>query len=319
MKIGKTVVGSFPKLPVDVEESIKTVIDIQLRNGIGIVSDGEQRADMIAYFEQMPGLTRGPTGVTVSSKISPPEDPSVLAKVSDFLLAKNYLRKIGKETVPIKTAVTGPITLGVTCAASGLKYYSGFNDEALYRDLSEALESVAAKLLQLGSYVQLDEPGLSAGYMAPSKALAILRELFDNIESSKKSPGSVSIHVCGSLVKMPSLLEGLLELNLDVVSLAFSGSTEEQNLNLISEGLFKDSGKRLGLGCTEASAVQKSDVESGEQIYRRIRSIADRVGSNNIAYAHPDCGLKGATLDVSELILQRLSEAVDLCNRDLPD
>jgi len=318
LRIRKTVVGSIPRWPMNMEEAIKTAIDVQLRAGIEIVSDGEQRSDMITYFEQIPGLVHTSRGMTVNSKISPPEDPSVLTKVRDFMSAKKYLNDLGRGDIPVKTAITGPITLGVTCAASGLKYYSGFNDENLYRDLSRALESVATKLLQLGSYVQWDEPGLSAGYMAPSKALPILNELLDNIQTSRKIPGSVSVHVCGNLARISGLLDGLLGLNLDVISLAFSGSTEEQNLNLVSEDLFEKSGKRLGLGCTKASAAKMSDVEDVELVYQRIRSIADRVGSKNVAYAHPDCGLKGTTLDVSELILQRLSDAVDRYNRNLP-
>ena len=316
MEIRKTVIGSFPKLPRQVSEAIKEVIKIQLSKGLEIISDGEQRADMITYFEQIPGLVRSTRGLAIRSRILPPEDPSGIVKVTDFLFARDYLRNIGREGVIVKTALTGPITLGVTCATSGLQQYSSLNDLNLYYDLSRALEPIVVELLRLGSFVQIDEPGLSAGYMAPSKAVSILRELFEHANGSERCPGSLSMHVCGNLERVPGLLQELLGLDLDVISLAFSGRIEKSNLNLISESLFKDSGKKLGVGCASVTALQQDQVEDADRIYQRIRNVADKVGERNLAYAHPDCGLRGVPLEVSELILHRLSEAVTRYDSD---
>jgi 5-methyltetrahydropteroyltriglutamate--homocysteine methyltransferase len=314
LRIKKAVVGSFPILPLAAEEAIRNIIDVQLKIGIDIVSDGEQRADMINYFEQIPGLAQGPKGLMVNSKIFPPENPSDFIKVRDFLFAKNHLREKGRDNATLKTAITGPITLGVTCATSGLRHYSGLNDMRLYSDLSGALEQIVVELLNLGSFVQLDEPGLSAGYMAPSKALPILEDLFRRLSNARKMPGTLGIHICGSLERVPKLLEGLLELDLDFISLAFSGTNEKQNIDLLSESLFEKSEKRLGIGSVAVSTFQKEQVENAEKIYQRIRMVADRVGKENVAYAHPDCGLKGTPLEVSELILRNLSGAVDRYN-----
>jgi methionine synthase II (cobalamin-independent) len=88
-------------------------------------------------------------------------------------------------------------------------------------------------------------------------------------------------------------------------------------LNLISESLFKDSGKKLGVGCASVTALQQDQVEDADQIYHRIRNVADKAGERNLAYAHPDCGLRGVPLEVSELILHRLSEAVTRYNSGL--
>lgn len=317
MTLKKAVIGSFPRLPLDIDKAIRAIVDLQLRTGMEIISDGEQRADMITYFEEIPGLGRGAKGLVVDSKIVPPGEPLDLVKVKDFILTKDYLRKLGRADIALKTAVTGPITLGVTCAAAGLRYYSGLRDQRLYRDLSEALGPVIAALLNLGSYVQIDEPGLSAGYMDPSVAFPILRDLLNHVRTSKKAVGSLSIHVCGRLDRSLKILKGLLELDLDVVSLAFSGPVERSNIDLLSESLLEGSGKRLGVGCTPASITQKEAVEKAEDIYQRIRGVCDKVGRKNVAYAHPDCGLKGIPFEVSELILQRLSEAVDRYNRDV--
>jgi methionine synthase II (cobalamin-independent) len=315
LSLRKTVVGSFPRLPFEIDQAIRAVIDLQLHAGMDIVSDGEQRADMITYFEDIPGLSRCAKGLAVNSKISAPQNPLEVAKVKDFITAKDYLRRLGREGIFLKTAVTGPVTLGFTCATAGLKHYSGLLDERLYIDLSEALEPVITTLLNLGSYVQIDEPGLSAGYIDPSLVMPILRGLFSHVSTKRRFAGSVSIHVCGGLGRSHKIMKGLLELDVDVLSLAFSGPTERSNLDLISESLLEGSGKRLGVGCTPVSITEKEAVEDARDICLRIKKICDKVGRRNVAYAHPDCGLRGTSLEVSELILQRFSEGVDRYNQ----
>jgi methionine synthase II (cobalamin-independent) len=310
----KTVIGSFPKLQIPIEEAIKKIIDLQLRKKMDIISDGEQRTDMINYFEDIPGLTPAPRGLSVGSKISPPEDPKKTLKIQDFKFAQNYIKELSVNDVYLKTAITGPITLGLTCATSGLKYYSGFKDQKLYVDLSEALRSIILELLKQGSFVQLDEPGLSAGYMEPNKALEILNDLISQVSHEKKQQGSLSIHICGSLERSPKLLEGLLKLDdLDVVSLGFSGPKEKRNLKLISKSLFHEKAG-LGVGCVYNLAVNVENIEGTQKILERINEISLIIGKENVVYAHPDCGLRNVTLNVVELILERLSQAVDEYN-----
>jgi methionine synthase II (cobalamin-independent) len=307
----KTVIGSFPKLQIPIEEAIKKIIDLQLRNKIDIISDGEQRTDMITYFQDIPGLINAPKGLSVGSKITPPEEPSRTLKVRDFRYAQNYLKQLKIDNVFLKTAITGPITLGLTCATSGLKYYSGFNDLKLYQDLSEALRPVISELLKQGSFVQLDEPGLSAGYMEPIKALDILENLISQVSHEKEHPSALSIHICGTLERSPELLEGLLKLNdLDVVSLGFSGPKEQRNVKLLSKSLFHEKAK-LGVGCVYNLANNENDVDETQKILERINEISSRIGKENIVYAHPDCSLRNVTPAVAEVILERLSQAVD--------
>ncbi|MFC1506957.1 hypothetical protein ACFLQ6_07800 [Thermoproteota archaeon] len=314
MTLKKTVIGSFPKLQMPIEEAIKKIIDLQLRNRIDIISDGEQRTDMITYFQDIPGLISAPKGLSVGSKITPPEDASKTLKIRDFRYAQNYLKELKIDNVFLKTAITGPITLGLTCATSGLKYYSGFNDLKLYQDLSEALRPVISELLRRGSFVQLDEPGLSAGYMEPIKALDILENLISQVSHEKEHSGALSVHICGSLERSPKLLEGLLKLNdLDVVSLGFSGPKEQRNIKLLSKSIFHEKAK-LGVGCVYNLAINENDVDENQEILERINEISSRIGKENVVYAHPDCSLRNVTPNVAEFILERLSEAVDEYN-----
>ncbi|MCK5627499.1 MAG: hypothetical protein V3V84_03845 [Candidatus Bathyarchaeia archaeon] len=314
MTLKKTVIGSFPKLQMPIEEAIKKIIDLQLRNRIEIISDGEQRTDMITYFQDIPGLITTSKGLSVGSKITPPENASKTLKIRDFRYAQNYLKELKIDNVFLKTAITGPITLGLTCATSGLKYYSGFNDLKLYQDLSEALRPVISELLKQGSFVQLDEPGLSAGYMEPIKALEILENLISQVSHEKKHPGALSVHICGSLERSPKLLEGLLKLNdLDVVSLGFSGPKEQRNVKLLSKSLFHEKAK-LGVGCVYNLAINENDVDETQKILERINEISSRISKENMVYAHPDCSLRNVTPNIAEIILERLSEAVDEYN-----
>ena len=57
MKI--TTIGSFPPMGSDVEKAIREVIALQRKYGVEVLSDGEQRLDMIGYFSSSQGLARG--------------------------------------------------------------------------------------------------------------------------------------------------------------------------------------------------------------------------------------------------------------------
>jgi len=54
MQIETTVVGSFPKSDSPVEKAIREIVDLQLNYRIDLITDGEQRSNMIQYFEQIP-------------------------------------------------------------------------------------------------------------------------------------------------------------------------------------------------------------------------------------------------------------------------
>ena len=58
MPIETTVVGSFPELDSPLENALTEIVDFQLHYGISLITDGEQRSNMIQYFEQIPGLQK---------------------------------------------------------------------------------------------------------------------------------------------------------------------------------------------------------------------------------------------------------------------
>jgi len=298
----RTVIGSFPSriAELGLDGAIKWAVDLQLKYGIQVVTDGEQRGNIIDYFEQIPGLGRRFGRPAIIGKIKPVEDLDNFPKISDCRKVLEYLESLGVRGVEVKVTVTGPVTLGFTYGMGGLGPYSSILDERLYLDLAYALNPLIEKAVKIGCYIQVDEPGLAGRFLPPGIAGRILDEFFGSIKSKKE----VILHVCGSLSDIPNLYDMLLKLQVDVLSLAFSGRREETNLQMISREAFEEHGKKLGAGF-----ISNTEVEPVERTLRRLRVISDKVGIENIAYLHPDCGFRGTPLDIVKDILKNMKEA----------
>jgi methionine synthase II (cobalamin-independent) len=117
----------------------------------------------------------------------------------------------------------------------------------------------------------------------------------------------LSIHVCGGLTD--TLFEKLLDLNVSNVSLAFSGQDGESNIHIMTKKAVEKTGKKIGVGCGSVMPLNVDEVDSKETIIQRIRAIADRIGYENIAYIHPDCGLRNTPQPVIDILLGNLNAA----------
>ncbi len=302
MSFRRTVIGSFPSaLPrLGIDGAIKWVVDLQLKHGVEVITDGEQRGSLIDYFEQIPGLGRKNGRPAVVGKIKPMEDATRFSKLLDCRRVFSYLRYLGREDVDVKVTVTGPITLGFTYAMGGIGPYSGILDEDLYFDLVDALIPIIEKAAAMGCYIQVDEPGLTGRFIPTAIAEKILGEMFKGIRADKE----VTIHVCGSLKDVPGLYDMLLKLDLDVLSLAFSGEREKENLELISRRSLEEHGKKLGAGF-----ISNVKVERPETALQRLKQIADKADAENIAFVHPDCGFRETPPNIVEEILAAMKIA----------
>jgi len=304
MVFKRTVIGSFPSAlsKFSIDAAVKRVVDLQLKYGVEVITDGEQRGSLIDYFKQIPGLGKKAGRPAILGKIKPMEDPKMFYKIVDCKRVFSYLSDIGRDDVKVKITITGPITLGFTYAVSGAKPYSGFLDRELYLDLVDALLPIIEEAVKMGCYVQIDEPGLSGKFVSPKFAEAVLKELFAGIHSHNE----VTIHVCGPIGSVPDLYEMLLRLDLDVLSFAFSGEKERENLQLISERSLEDYGKRLGAGFISNVKAEPADIA-----FNRLKKIAERAGIENIAFVHPDCGFRKTPMEVVQRILAAMKQAAD--------
>lgn len=303
MAFRRTVIGSFPSRASELglENAIKWAVDLQLRYGIEVITDGEQRGSLIDYFEQVPGLGKKSGRPAIVGKIRPMEEVEAFHKLADCEIVFSHLKRLGSRDVDVKITVTGPITLGFTYGIGGLGAYSSLLDKRLYLDLVQALIPIIEKAIKLGCYVQIDEPGLTGKFLPPKLAGEVLGDLFKQIRSER----DVALHVCGVLGEVPGLYEMLLRLDVDVLSLAFSGR-ERENFQVISKKTLEDHGKKLGAGF-----ISNVVAESMDTAFNRLRRIAEWVGVENIAFIHPDCGFRETPINVVKDILRAMKEASD--------
>jgi len=299
MGIERTTIGSFPRVDKPLEVAIKDVVDLQLKYGIDVITDGEQRADMITYFEQIPGLSKGSRGLKVSGKIRPMDDSDDFYKIEDFHRVQSYLDSINRRDVKTKITLTGPVTLGMTSAMGGLSGYRNVRDSQLYMDCADALLPLASRAIGVGAHLQIDEPGISARFESPKYLERLLSALPDNAIDE----GRVSLHACGSVGRV---YKELMDLSVNIFSFGFSRAQESKNIETISSESLKE-GKRLGVGF-----ISNTSLEDPETALRRLNKIAGIVGVENIAYIHPDCGFAPTPPDLVEPILMNMKEASDV-------
>jgi len=302
-RLETTVIGSLPRLKPDLADSVRSAVELQRRYGIDIVSDGEQRADMIAYFaDSVPGLGNEGGLPTITGKICTYPEPAEFPKVLDFDRARTLF-----PDLRIKMTVTGPVTLGLSCGSRGTGgAYRNIMDPQLYEDLGDVLTPIVEELSRRGALVQIDEPFLSQGLRDYPAKLAIIDRIMASVPYEQ-----ASIHVCGFLGRH-KVLDHLLGLeHVQTLSHAFSSGQEKDNIGLLDGRKLADAGKKLGAGCVTVSPYYPSDLDPPEKVAERLKSIIARVGPELVRYAHPDCGMRATKMDFVEPILARLQASVE--------
>jgi methionine synthase II (cobalamin-independent) len=294
----RTTIGSFPRTEKPLEEAVRDVVDLQLRQDIDVVTDGEQRADMITYFEQIPGFGRGSRGLKVSGKIKPMDDPRDFYKIRDIKLVRKCLRAASPNGAKVKVTITGPVTLGMTAAMGGIVGYKGVRDSTIYEDCADALTPLAEAALDAGALLQIDEPGLSARFESPKYTERLLSALPD----SAIDDGRVSLHVCGDV---GTVWDDLMRLSVGVLSFGFSRAQEAKNVETLTKKTLA-AGKKLGVGF-----ISNTYLEVAEAAHARLEKVAGIVGVENIAYIHPDCGFAPTPPALVEPILRNMKAAAD--------
>jgi 5-methyltetrahydropteroyltriglutamate--homocysteine methyltransferase len=307
VKLLKTVVGSFPPKKLPLRRAIKWAVDLQLAHGIDLISDGEQRGDMIGYFGFLPGVGIKPTGPYVKSRVLPPEETQKFVKLTDLRFVKEYLKSKRVQDVRVKISVTGPVTLGFACACNGLEYYSGMKDMRLYSDFAEALKPLIEEVAKTECYLQIDEPSLSIRVMDSRNAIKIVNDALTGVPASFYDEEKLAVHVCGPLT-VP-LFDDLGRLHAPILSLAFSAPNVSENIKIVSKRTLQREGKRLGVGCVSVLARRKEEVESLGMVFKRLDAIKHKVGKETFAFIHPDCGLRNTGVDAVEPILETVSSS----------
>jgi methionine synthase II (cobalamin-independent) len=265
---------------------------------------------MIRYFEQLPGLDGSGGNLHIVGKVRAPAAEALddFYKLSDYQTTQKILHELGRDDVKAKVTLTGPMTLGTICASSDIaaaaEHYNLDDEAALFTDFADALLPIAKRALELGAYVQFDEPLLSTSKVTLETARAVLENFAAQLPKQALAEEKISLHVCGSIKSIPCLYETLLYLDFPILSLGFSGPEEKENLTLLSRASFEDNGKTLGAGfCSNIT------VEDPPTMLARYRQIEAAVGKENIKYLHPDCGFGLTKLDKVREILANMQQA----------
>lgn len=303
MRLITTVIGSFPRLNEDLKTAIRLAVNLQVKTGISIVSDGEQRTDMVSYLSNsMRGVKAEDTTIHIVDLIRPLENAEESFKVMDFLEAMSHIKKMGYTNM-IKVGVTGPITFGFSAALAGAGPYRSIRNVELYSDAAFAINKILKHIQSYEGLTQIDEPGISAGFLDPRLAHDLL-----NIATDGLDPKLTSIHVCGRLS-----LEAIRSLNrvnnVETLSLEFAGSPKNIDLLLSVCG---ELSKKIGVGCMRVNIASESDLTTVSDAAEKIRSIMSKTGIERIAYIHPDCGLRETSKDLALRILRNLVEVSSL-------
>ncbi|TRO49218.1 hypothetical protein E2P63_09155 [Candidatus Bathyarchaeota archaeon] len=299
-----TTIGSLPSFGKDLDESLLQSTKFQLSHGIDLLTDGEQRTDMVSYFaESLEGLGVQNGVPIITGRVSLSGSAGEFSKVKDLQSLRS--RFPNRE---FKVAITGPTTLGMTCASRKIaSHYRDLSDFRLYEDIAEALAPIAKALADGGAHVQLDEPFLSQGYRDLAERVRLLDVVAKDLPRER-----ASVHVCGFVGRF-GVVNHLLELSkISVLSFAFAGRTEESNILHVERVGFEDHGKRLGAGCISVTPMNRGEVNTPEQVRALLSNICGRVGRENVAYAHPDCGLRATKKELVPVILENMRAGLTL-------
>lgn len=290
MKIKTTVIGSYPVIG-EGKDAIRTAVMDQIQSGVEIISDGQTRKDMVAYFaDHIPGFKVEGGKSMIVGKIRPPDETPI---VEDL----RYAKSLAKAKAEVKAIITGPVTMVFFAELCNTAPYKGFRDEALYRDIAEAL-AVEAELVQKAGFqnVQIDEPSYSIG--AP---MNMAKMALEKVASGIK--GTRALHVCGNLKR--SFTDIAKIDGIDVLSFAFKDNPS--NFDTVDRKLLEDYGKRLGVGCASST---ESSVEGEDEIRGTVRKAIEAFGMDSIAWVHPDCGLRSLERDSAKGKLKAMVSAL---------
>lgn len=299
-----TTIGSLYRFSIDLHDSIDRAIQFQREHGVDILSDGEQRTDMVTYFaEGLNGLAVEGGAPVVTGRVNLRNTPEEFSKVKDL----EYVLKKHPD-IKIKVALTGPTTLGMTCGSKKIvSHYKNLLDFRLYEDIAEALAPIAKELSDRGALVQLDEPFLSQGYRDLKERVKLLDTIAEGLPRDR-----MSVHVCG-FVGGFGLVDHLLKLeNIGTLSFAFAGRIELKNVEHVARKQFEDGDKKLGAGSISVTPMSAAEVGTSTSVAAKLRELAEKVGRENLAYSHPDCGMRVTPKPMVPIILDNLRAGVDL-------
>ncbi len=325
--IKTTVVGSYP-VPMwlrafssreSLRDAIMAILKTQELAGIDVVADGElyrwdinhaETNGMIDYFvrpmqgvnpeltfqqlqawQSEPGnkFRAKPPGIVVGEL-----DSGQLDLESDYALYRNL------TNLPKKFTVTSPYMLAKTLADEFYK-----NLEALVLALADVLKTQVQAID--AEVLQIDEANVTGHADDGAIAATGINRVLEGAQGEK------AVHLCygnygGQTVQTGTyekLIAFLNALQADHVVLEIARRPE------VELTMLKDVKESIGLGIGVID-IKDNEVETAEQVARRIERAASELGAERIQYVHPDCGFWMLPRSVADAKMHALVRGRDL-------
>jgi 5-methyltetrahydropteroyltriglutamate--homocysteine methyltransferase len=326
-RIKTTVVGSYPipdwlaAYPTEqgLIDATRVVLHTQERAGIDVVCDGElyrfdvnhpETNGMIEYFVRpMSGVRtdiafdelvtyRGQQGMAFRTRPPGVVDEPVGGGTLDLPGACARAKALASR--PLKFTVTGPHMLAKTLID---EYYGSL--PALAQGIAEALAEQVRHLD--ADVVQLDEANLPGHPDEWEWAANAINTVLDATQ------GTPAVHLCfgnygGQSVQKGTwdkLMRYLNSLHADhiVMEMAHRQPKELE--------AFKELRPEIGLGLGVVD-VKRTEVESADDIARRIERAEQVLGAGGVRYIHPDCGFWMLERSIADAKIAALVKGRDL-------
>jgi 5-methyltetrahydropteroyltriglutamate--homocysteine methyltransferase len=339
-RILTTTVGSFPypawlaAMPTEQSllDAARVVVDIQRQAGIDLPTDGElyrfdvnhpETNGMIEYFITPLAGVRTAIGHSDSLEFQRKQGMGFRRKpagVVEATLGEGALnlpagceRSVSVAGRNLKFTVTSPYMLARTLLD---KHYGNF--EALLMDLSRVLAAQVADLEC--ACVQVDEANLPGNPEEGPLAARAINLLLDSIgrgtgADSARTGGRTqrAVHLCfgnygGQTIQKgtwKTLIEFLNELHVDhlVLELARRPESDLEALKQVRPEI------SLGLGVID---IKVNQVETPDEVARRIDKAEKALGEGRVGWVHPDCGFWMLHRSVAERKIAALVQGRDL-------
>ena len=326
-RIKTTVVGSYPipdwlaAYPTEqgLIDATRVVLHTQERAGIDVVCDGElyrfdvnhpETNGMIEYFVRpMSGVRtdiafdelvtyRGQQGMGFRTRPPGVVDGPVGGGTLD--LPGACARAKGLASRPLKFTVTGPHMLAKTLID---EHYGSL--PALAQGIAEALAEQVRHLD--ADVVQLDEANLPGHPDEWEWAASAINTVLDAAQ------GTPAVHLCfgnygGQSVQKGTwdkLMRYLNSLHADhiVMEMAYRHPKELE--------AFKELRPEIGLGLGVVD-IKRTEVESADDIARKIERAEQVLGAGSVSYIHPDCGFWMLERSIADAKIAALVKGRDL-------
>jgi 5-methyltetrahydropteroyltriglutamate--homocysteine methyltransferase len=328
-RIQTTVVGSYPMpdwlaaAPSEqaLADATRVVIHTQEQTGIDLVCDGElyrfdvnhpETNGMIEYFVlPLEGVRRDigfaewleysrASGMRFRSRppgvVAGPIGPGSL----NLPIACARARALASR--PFKFTLTGPHMLAKTL------------HDRHYRDSERLAHAIAEVLAQQVAHldaevVQLDEANLPGHPDEWQWAAAAINKVLRSVPANSKA----AVHMCFGNYGGQSVQKGTWAKLIDYLNALHADHVVLECAHRPPEELaaFTDLRLDLGLGLGVID-IKRTEIESADEVARRLERAERTLGSGRVRYAHPDCGFWMLTRNIADGKMRALVAGRDL-------